>query len=44
MVDYVSSLGNYPGSVESFDFYKFPSLGRLSMISEEDLRKAGFGY
>lgn len=44
MVDYVSSLGNYLGSVGGFDFYEFPSLERLSMISEEDLRKAGFGY
>ena len=44
MVDYLSSLGNYLGSVGGFDFYEFPSLDRLSMISEEDLRKAGFGY
>ena len=44
MVDFVSSLGNYLGSVGAFDFYEFPSLDRLSMVSEEDFREAGFGY
>lgn len=44
MVDFVSSLGNYLGSVGGFDFYEFPSLDRLSMVSEEDFREAGFGY
>ncbi|KAJ9673563.1 hypothetical protein PVL29_023247 [Vitis rotundifolia] len=44
MVDFVSSLGNYLGSIGGFDFYEFPSLDRLSMVSEEDFREAGFGY
>ena len=44
MVDFVSSLGNYLGSVGGFDFYEFPSLDRLSMVSVEDFREAGFGY
>ncbi|KAI3821393.1 hypothetical protein L1987_08960 [Smallanthus sonchifolius] len=44
MVDFVSSLGNYLGEVEGIGFYEFPSLDQLSKISEEQLRKAGFGY
>ncbi|KAJ9541800.1 hypothetical protein OSB04_028306 [Centaurea solstitialis] len=44
MVDFVSSLGNHVGVVEGVDFYEFPSLDRLSKVSEEELRKAGFGY
>ncbi|XP_019438585.1 PREDICTED: N-glycosylase/DNA lyase OGG1 isoform X2 [Lupinus angustifolius] len=44
MVDYVSSIGNYLGSVEGFMFHSFPTLEQLSLVSEEDLRKAGFGY
>ncbi|KAJ7959160.1 Proteasome subunit beta [Quillaja saponaria] len=44
MVDYISSLGNYLGTVEGFQFHTFPSLKQLSLISEEELRKAGFGY
>ncbi|KAK2995675.1 hypothetical protein RJ640_006135 [Escallonia rubra] len=44
MVDFVSSLGDYLGTVEGFDFYAFPSLDRLSMVSEAELRAAGFGY
>lgn len=44
MVDFVSSLGNYLGVVEGIEFYEFPSLDRLSKVSEEELRKAGFGY
>ncbi|KAJ7965524.1 N-glycosylase/DNA lyase OGG1 [Quillaja saponaria] len=44
MVDYISSLGNYLGTVEGFQFHAFPPLEQLSLISEEDLRKAGFGY
>lgn len=44
MVDFVSSLGNYLGVVEGIDFYEFPSLDQLSKVSEEELRKAGFGY
>jgi N-glycosylase/DNA lyase len=44
MVDYISSLGRYLGSVEGFDFHEFPSLDRLLMLSEQELRDAGFGY
>ncbi|KAL8244389.1 hypothetical protein R6Q59_010647 [Mikania micrantha] len=44
MVDFVSSLGNYLGEVEGIGFYEFPSLDQLSKVSEEELRKAGFGY
>ncbi|KAI3689467.1 hypothetical protein L2E82_47424 [Cichorium intybus] len=44
MVDFISSLGNYVGVVEGIEFYEFPSLDRLSKVSEEELRKAGFGY
>lgn len=44
MVDHVSSLGTYLGSVEGFQFHAFPNLEQLSLVSEEELRKAGFGY
>lgn len=44
MVDYISSLGKYLGTVEGFQFHEFPSLERLSLISDNELRKAGFGY
>lgn len=44
MVDYISSIGDYLGTVEGFDFHEFPSLERLAMVSEEELREAGFGY
>ncbi|XP_038885236.1 N-glycosylase/DNA lyase OGG1 isoform X2 [Benincasa hispida] len=44
MVDYISSLGNYLGNIGGFDFYEFPSLERLSLVSEAELREAGFGY
>ncbi|KAA0055472.1 N-glycosylase/DNA lyase OGG1 isoform X2 [Cucumis melo var. makuwa] len=44
MVDYISSLGNYLGNVGGFDFHEFPSLERLSLVSEAELREAGFGY
>lgn len=44
MVDFVSSLGNHLGNVEGLDFYEFPSLERLSLISEKEFREAGFGY
>ncbi|KAJ8531133.1 hypothetical protein K7X08_025864 [Anisodus acutangulus] len=44
MVDFISSLGNYLGAVGGFKFYEFPSLERLTMVSEQDLRAAGFGY
>ncbi|XWS23703.1 hypothetical protein CRYUN_Cryun28dG0037800 [Craigia yunnanensis] len=44
MVYFVSSLGTYLGSVGGFEFHEFPSLERLSVVSEEELRQAGFGY
>ncbi|XP_059454640.1 N-glycosylase/DNA lyase OGG1 [Corylus avellana] len=44
MVDFVSSLGDYLGTVEGFEFHQFPSLERLKMVSEDELRAAGFGY
>lgn len=44
MVDYVSSLGTYLGEVEGFDFHAFPTLNQLSLVSEQQLRDAGFGY
>ncbi|XP_022768138.1 N-glycosylase/DNA lyase OGG1 isoform X1 [Durio zibethinus] len=44
MVDFISSLGTYLGSVGGFEFHEFPSLERLSIVSEEELRQAGFGY
>ncbi|XP_058189707.1 N-glycosylase/DNA lyase OGG1 [Rhododendron vialii] len=44
MVDFISSLGNYLGTVGGLDFHEFPSLDRLSQVSEEELREAGFGY
>ncbi|KAI7756931.1 hypothetical protein M8C21_014382 [Ambrosia artemisiifolia] len=44
MVDYLSCLGEYVGEVEGVGFYEFPSLDRLAMVSEEELRNAGFGY
>ncbi|CAH9085979.1 unnamed protein product [Cuscuta epithymum] len=44
MVDFISSLGNYLGTVGGLKFYEFPSLDRLSQVSEAELREAGFGY
>ncbi|KAA8538425.1 hypothetical protein F0562_028029 [Nyssa sinensis] len=44
MVDFISSLGKYLGSVEGYQFHEFPSLDRLSGVSEGELREAGFGY
>ncbi|XP_043704753.1 N-glycosylase/DNA lyase OGG1 isoform X2 [Telopea speciosissima] len=44
MVDFISSLGSYLGTVEGLEFHEFPSLERLSLVSEEELREAGFGY
>lgn len=44
MVDFVSSLGDYLGTVEGFEFHQFPSLERLATVSEDELRAAGFGY
>ncbi|KAF8405699.1 hypothetical protein HHK36_007776 [Tetracentron sinense] len=44
MVDFISSLGDHLGTVEGFEFHEFPSLERLSLVSEAELREAGFGY
>lgn len=44
MVDFVSSLGLHLGDIKEFEFHQFPSLDRLSRVSEAELRKAGFGY
>ncbi|KAJ4842904.1 8-oxoguanine glycosylase ogg1 [Turnera subulata] len=44
MVDHVSRLGHPLGSVEGFDFHQFPSLERLALVTEQQLREAGFGY
>ncbi|RZC94434.1 hypothetical protein C5167_026165 [Papaver somniferum] len=34
----------YLGTVEGFKFYEFPSPERLSSVSEDEFRVAGFGY
>lgn len=44
MVDFISSKGRFLGNVGGFDFFEFPSLERLALLSEADLREAGFGY
>lgn len=44
MVGFISSLGRHLGTFEGFEFHEFPSLERLAMVSEEELREAGFGY
>lgn len=44
MVDFLASLGSHLGNVEGFEFHEFPSLERLSLVSEVELRNAGFGY
>lgn len=44
MVAFLSSLGGFLGSVGGFDFFEFPSLERLELVSEQELRQAGFGY
>nr|XP_010930741.2 N-glycosylase/DNA lyase OGG1 [Elaeis guineensis]XP_010930742.2 N-glycosylase/DNA lyase OGG1 [Elaeis guineensis] len=44
MVGVLSSFGEYLGTVGGFDFHEFPSLDRLSLVSEQELREAGFGY
>ncbi|XVF64512.1 hypothetical protein PTKIN_Ptkin09bG0175400 [Pterospermum kingtungense] len=44
MVDFISSLGTYLGTVGGFEFHEFPSVERLSAVSEQELRQAGFGY
>ena len=44
MVDFVSSLGTYLGTVEGLQFHQFPTLDQLASVSEDQLRQAGFGY
>ncbi|WCJ44390.1 N-glycosylase/DNA lyase OGG1 [Euphorbia peplus] len=44
MVDFVSSLGEYLGSVEGFEFHEFPNLEKLGVVTEQQFRNAGFGY
>ncbi|XP_021604152.1 N-glycosylase/DNA lyase OGG1 isoform X2 [Manihot esculenta] len=44
MVDFISSSGEHLGSVGGFEFHEFPSLERLAMATEQELREAGFGY
>lgn len=44
MVDFISSKGIFLGNVGGFDFFEFPSLEKLAMLSETELREAGFGY
>ncbi|XP_068648332.1 N-glycosylase/DNA lyase OGG1 [Aristolochia californica] len=44
MVGFLAALGNYLRTVDGFDFYEFPSLERLELVSEQELRNAGFGY
>ncbi|KAL3638846.1 8-oxoguanine glycosylase ogg1 [Castilleja foliolosa] len=44
MVDFISSKGDFLGNVEGHDFFEFPSLEKLALLSENELREAGFGY
>ncbi|XP_073036283.1 N-glycosylase/DNA lyase OGG1-like [Primulina eburnea] len=44
MVDFVSRKGKFLGCVEGFDFFEFPKLDSLVLVSETELREAGFGY
>lgn len=44
MVDFISSKGRFLGSVGGFEFYEFPKVERLALVSEAELRDAGFGY
>ncbi|RWW18143.1 hypothetical protein GW17_00017869 [Ensete ventricosum] len=44
MVGVLSSFGEYLGTVGGFDFHEFPSLEKLSPVTEQQLRAAGFGY
>lgn len=44
MVDFISSKGNFLGNVGGYGFFGFPTLERLTMVSESELREAGFGY
>lgn len=44
MVGVISSFGRELGSVGGFEFYEFPSIERLTLVTEAELREAGFGY
>ncbi|KAG6432596.1 hypothetical protein SASPL_104177 [Salvia splendens] len=44
MVDFISSKGRFLGNVGEFEFYEFPSIEKLALLSEAELRDAGFGY
>ncbi|KAH7681070.1 N-glycosylase/DNA lyase protein [Dioscorea alata] len=44
MVGVISSFGESLGSVGGFEFHQFPTLERLALVSERELRDAGFGY
>ncbi|KAF3337726.1 N-glycosylase/DNA lyase OGG1 isoform X1 [Carex littledalei] len=44
MVSVLESHGKHLGSVGGFEFYEFPSIERLALITETELREAGFGY
>lgn len=44
MVDFISSKGRFLGNVEGYDFFEFPTLERLALVTEVELREAGFGY
>lgn len=44
MVDFISSKGKFLGNVGGYDFFEFPSLEQLALVTEAELREAGFGY
>lgn len=44
MVEHLAAQGRRLGTVEGFHFHAFPSLAELGQLTEERLRKAGFGY
>lgn len=44
MVSVLESYGKHLGSVGGFEFHEFPSIERLALITETELREAGFGY
>ncbi|KAK6132339.1 hypothetical protein DH2020_033899 [Rehmannia glutinosa] len=41
MVDFISSKGEFLGNVGGYDFFEFPTLERLALVSEAELREAG---
>ncbi|KAK4381268.1 N-glycosylase/DNA lyase OGG1 [Sesamum angolense] len=36
--------GNFLGNVGGYEFFEFPTLERLAVVTESELREAGFGY